>query len=171
MKQRNYEKKLCSSPLKSCLLGLDSGEKLIALVPPLLSKNDQCKCFCEHFFSSYSHLVSTRGSDPMFPWLRVNIDHPELICNCFLHFHQLCSPWTTHFLPAQLLASCRREHWVVTLMRRNMMTIRDAILSKKCSFFEHCSKGLWPPPPFYLNICPILRGVFFNNVETNMKYL
>ena len=31
---------------------------------------------------------------------------------------------------------------------------------KKCSFFEHCSKGLWPPP-FYLNSCPILQGVFF----------
>ena len=40
-------------------------------------------------------------------------------------------------------------------------TLRDALLWEKCSFFEHCSKGLWPPPPFYLNICPILQGVFF----------
>ena len=39
--------------------------------------------------------------------------------------------------------------------------LRDAPLWEKCSFFEHCSKGLCPPPPpFYLNICPILRGVF-----------
>ena len=45
--------------------------------------------------------------------------------------------------------------------RQNRHCIRDAILSKKCSFFVHCSKGLWPPPPFYLNICPILQGVFF----------
>ena len=43
------------------------------------------------------------------------------------------------------------------------LDLREAILSKKCSFFEHCSKGLWPPP-FYLNICPILQGVFFKRV-------
>ena len=41
--------------------------------------------------------------------------------------------------------------------------LREALLSEKCSFFEHCSNGLWPPP-FYLNICPILQGVFFYSV-------
>ena len=50
-------------------------------------------------------------------------------------------------------------HWVWAFI-----LIRDALLSEKWSFFEHCSKGLWPPPPFYLNICPILQGVFFERV-------
>ena len=43
---------------------------------------------------------------------------------------------------------------------KNIWVIREAIRQEKCSFFEHCSKGLWPPP-LYLNICPILQGVFF----------
>ena len=38
-------------------------------------------------------------------------------------------------------------------------------------FLNIVQKAFDPPPPFYLNICPILRGVFFNNVETDMKYL
>ena len=42
------------------------------------------------------------------------------------------------------------------------VTLRDAITRENCSFFEHCSKGLWPPSPFYLNICHILQGVFLN---------
>ena len=37
--------------------------------------------------------------------------------------------------------------------RKMMMTIRGAILHQIRSFFEHCSKSLWPPaPPFVLNI-------------------
>ena len=31
-------------------------------------------------------------------------------------------------------------------------TLRGALLDQICSFFEHCSKSLWPPPPFVLNI-------------------
>ena len=38
--------------------------------------------------------------------------------------------------------------------------IRDAPLSKKCSFFEHCSKGLWPPPPFIWTFVLFCRGCF-----------
>ena len=34
-----------------------------------------------------------------------------------------------------------------------IVTLREAIPGEKWCFFEHCSKGLWPPP-FYLNICP-----------------
>ena len=38
--------------------------------------------------------------------------------------------------------------------------IREAIISKKCSFLNIVQKA-FDPPPFYLNICPILQGVFF----------
>ena len=40
--------------------------------------------------------------------------------------------------------------------------LRDAPLSKKCSFFEHCSKGLWPPPPFIWTFVLFCRGCFLN---------
>ena len=52
------------------------------------------------------------------------------------------------------------EVWIQKAYFR-LARIREAPVSKKCSFLEHCSKGLCPPPPFYLNICPILQGVFF----------
>ena len=42
---------------------------------------------------------------------------------------------------------------------------------KKVQFFFNIVQKAFAPPPFYLNICPILRGVFFNNVETDMKYM
>ena len=42
---------------------------------------------------------------------------------------------------------------------------------KKVQFFLTLFKRPFTPPPFYLNICPILQGVFFNNVETDMKYM
>ena len=37
----------------------------------------------------------------------------------------------------------------------------EAIVEEKCSFFNIVQKA-FDPPPFYLNICPILQGVFFN---------
>ena len=40
------------------------------------------------------------------------------------------------------------------------LSFRDAPLSKKCSFFEHCSKGLWPPPPFIWTFVLFCRGCF-----------
>ena len=43
-----------------------------------------------------------------------------------------------------------------------MYSIRDAFLSKKCSFFEHCSKGLWPPPPFIWTFVLFCGGYFLN---------
>ena len=36
-----------------------------------------------------------------------------------------------------------------------MLSIREAIPREKCSFFEHCSKGLWPAPPFVWTSCRI----------------
>ena len=32
---------------------------------------------------------------------------------------------------------------------------------KSAVFFNIAQKAFGPPPPFYLNICPILQGVFF----------
>ena len=42
--------------------------------------------------------------------------------------------------------------------------IREAPISKKCSFFEHCSKGLCPPPPpFIWTFVLFCRGVFWTH--------
>ena len=41
---------------------------------------------------------------------------------------------------------------------------------KSAVFFNIVQKA-FDPPPFYLNICPILQGVFFKRVETDMKYM
>ena len=49
--------------------------------------------------------------------------------------------------------------------------IREAIPREKCSFFEHCSKGLWPPPPFIWAFVLFCRGCFLMSFETNMKYI
>ena len=38
--------------------------------------------------------------------------------------------------------------------------LREAIPREKCSFFEHCSKGLWPPPPFIWTFVLFCRGCF-----------
>ena len=38
--------------------------------------------------------------------------------------------------------------------------LRDALLSEKCSFFEHCSKGLWPPPLLFEHLSYFAGGVF-----------
>ena len=35
---------------------------------------------------------------------------------------------------------------------------------KSAVFLNIVQKAFGPPPPFYLNICPILRGVFFKRV-------
>ena len=42
---------------------------------------------------------------------------------------------------------------------------------KSAVFLNIVQKAFAPPPPFYLNICPILQGVFFYSVETDMKYM
>ena len=39
--------------------------------------------------------------------------------------------------------------------------LRDALLSKKCSFFEHCSKGLCPPPPLLFEHLSYFAGGVF----------
>ena len=50
---------------------------------------------------------------------------------------------------------------IITDTLKKMMTvIRDAILSKKCSFFEHCSKGLCPPPLLFEHLSYFAGGVF-----------
>ena len=35
---------------------------------------------------------------------------------------------------------------------------------KSAVFLNIVQKAFAPPPPFYLNICPILQGVFFKRV-------
>ena len=35
---------------------------------------------------------------------------------------------------------------------------------KSAVFLNIVQKAFDPPPPFYLNICPILQGVFFERV-------
>ena len=42
---------------------------------------------------------------------------------------------------------------------------------QKSAVFLNIVQKAFDPPPFYLNICPILQGVFFNNVERDMKYM
>ena len=38
--------------------------------------------------------------------------------------------------------------------------LREAIVSEKCSFFEHCSKGLCPPPLLFEHLSYFAGGVF-----------
>ena len=45
--------------------------------------------------------------------------------------------------------------------------LREAIVSEKCCFFNIVQKAFDPPPPFYLNICPILQGVIFIHTTTS----
>ena len=44
-----------------------------------------------------------------------------------------------------------------------ILAVRDAFLSKKCSFFEHCSKGLCPPPPplLFEHLSYFAGGIFW----------
>ena len=46
-------------------------------------------------------------------------------------------------------------------MDMKYIILREAFVSKKCSFLNIVQKA-FDPPPFYLNICPILQGVFFH---------
>ena len=48
-------------------------------------------------------------------------------------------------------------------MSQTVGNIREAIVSEKCSFLNIVQKA-FDPPPFYLKICPILQGVFFERV-------
>ena len=38
--------------------------------------------------------------------------------------------------------------------------LREAIAREKWSFFEHCSKGLWPPPLLFEHLSYFAGGVF-----------
>ena len=42
---------------------------------------------------------------------------------------------------------------------------------KKSAVFFNIVQKAFDPPPFYLNICPILQGVFFKRVLDVMKYM
>ena len=54
------------------------------------------------------------------------------------------------------------ECWLFNIII--IIILREAITREKCSFFNIVQKAFAPPPPFYLNICPILQGVFFKRV-------
>ena len=71
-----------------------------------------------------------------------------------IDFYSACP--VTPSLMSQISQEC------VIIKRNKMLTrgIREAIVSEKCSFFNIVQKA-FDPPPFYLNICPILQGVFF----------
>ena len=57
---------------------------------------------------------------------------------------------------------------ILVAIDKSMWALREAILSEKCSFFFNIvQKAFAPPPPFYLNICPILQGVFFVEAGTS----
>ena len=58
---------------------------------------------------------------------------------------------------------CLLHLWFEDLINREkILHVREAIVSEKCSFFEHCSKGLWPPPPFIWTFVLFCRGCFLN---------
>ena len=42
-----------------------------------------------------------------------------------------------------------------------IIEFREAIAREKCSFFEHCSKGLRPPPPLLFEHLSYFAGVVF----------
>ena len=54
-------------------------------------------------------------------------------------------------------ASIKKKRFLSGIAR-----IREAPPKKSAVFFNIVQKPFAPPPPFYLNICPILQGVFFN---------
>ena len=125
----------------------------------------------ENRFAEFQSSYQTKGSCPdfwRFRWFSKKRSVVNVTCQCFLS-RLSC---ILYLAPIALVhepiwTSCQYIMyffwtWISSLSTFGLICeIRDAILSKKCSFFEHCSKGLWPPPPFYLNICPILQGVFF----------
>ena len=51
----------------------------------------------------------------------------------------------------------------VSRMGDATIALRDAPFQKSAVFLNIVQKA-FDPPPFYLNICPILQGVFFKRV-------
>ena len=58
------------------------------------------------------------------------------------------------------LANNNKTKFFCRLLMKSGFALRDAPLSKKCSFFEHCSKGLWPPPLLFEHLSYFAGGVF-----------
>ena len=67
------------------------------------------------------------------------------------------------------------KHLIVICFIFNHITIYEAYMTlckqgkgcpplRKVQFFLNIVQKAFDPPPFYLNICPILRGVFFKRV-------
>ena len=67
---------------------------------------------------------------------------------------------STHSLPAKdvdgsLVTGASQDHFVgfhhLTILTGQgdikEFLVKGSLAVKKCSFFEHCSKSLWPPPP------------------------
>ena len=56
---------------------------------------------------------------------------------------------------------CFLGAWII-IHKSFIIWIREAIVGEKWCFFEHCSKGLWPPPPFIWTFVLFCRGCFLN---------
>ena len=82
---------------------------------------------------------------------------------CWHIFHSECACWWWRW-EGVLTCSLSRVHLWRSAERgekdprmlsfwRNIeldLGLREADMREKCSFFEHCSKGLWPPPPLFV---------------------
>ena len=62
--------------------------------------------------------------------------------------------------PRKAQSTGQIKYW--DLENKTTHYVREALPWEKCSFFEHCSKGLWPPPPFIWTFVLFCRGCFLN---------
>ena len=50
------------------------------------------------------------------------------------------------------------------MTEKSLLHLGMPSFQKSAVFLNIVQKAFGPPPPFYLNICPILQGVFFERV-------
>ena len=68
--------------------------------------------------------------------------------------------YVQQILRFSLLIQFLSDQSTIIVMQYIPHPLRDAIVSKKCSFFEHCSKGLWPPPLLFEHLSYFAGGIF-----------
>ena len=68
----------------------------------------------------------------------------------------------------------RKSYVTVFMSSMNARSVQNLDLGmppfQKSAVFLNIVQKAFGPPPFYLNICPILQGVFLMSFETDMKY-